>query len=894
MKARNALIEQRKREVDRDRKIAESSKSSITVAPKPKYENEPVTPPDRLARPSGSAGASGKPRRQSDDSHFDQQRIGGPPQTAGATSSARPSRLQNMEPDPFGPPPDPGYRFLADRMREDDQASGTQGDEGSASSKKNIRDAPPYSTRAAANRSSRGGGKPSRDRGQQHNNKDHHPYRTPLMEEEDDVILVSESDRRGNTVTYHHHQHIDNTTPSKLMDDHNNTRRSAAGIAGKRADPRSTNNMLAASGSPNSKPQTPQSASKLKSLFDDDDEEYYFPERWKGKEHHPKLFDAARKIEQTAGGKLMVTRTIDPVARLESEFSVPVHSNKLEQQKELFSKRNDGKDNNTVILSEIEWQCSDPACRNLNPPRTANCARCRLAFSMSNEYKNSLACDKYKQEFRRHLPITSAGGLPSSMPQELLQQPTTGGNQQGLVDHPGANFVNGMVDTSQQQVPVTNFFSVSDHHQHPVHAAASWQGQQEYTTAGTDWTGQLQPQDSQEAAAVAAYQQQQQEILLSQNFGMIMNQHQMAAAQVAAAQAGFTSSNYFEPPQSHHQAVSQHTSRQMDPTANQYYPHQPEFVAHPAYLDQLHGTGGAPFSTPGFNAQQSAPTPNQFNPVAQAFVPTTTNNSIDQHATHTHGHKKTAAPAPTPLYQTPPPLLPASMLNRPPPPSNNKSDPNLLVSLNSPPKPLRINRLDPSKHIRSSRHSEGGMVSPSASSRLTDKNTHYHNQQKLPPRFSKPRELNHNFKPPSLVEMQSGTLKRGSNQLPPPPADKGTGLLVFGTSNVMNNLDAERFSKFIGINVRMVAAMRLELFQSAVAEIDPSRDWLVLIHGLGNDARNIALKLKSDQAKAKEADEVANTYCDLIERDLLGASPHIRVLISLLLPRFDFEVCFIV
>ena len=97
-----------------------------------------------------------------------------------------------------------------------------------------------------------------------------------------------------------------------------------------------------------------------------------------------------------------------------------------------------------------------------------------------------------------------------------------------------------MVDTSQQQVPVTNFFSVSDHHQHPVHAAASWQGQQEYTTAGADWTGQLQPQDSQEAAAVAAYQQQQ-EILLSQNFGMIMNQHQMAAAQ-----AGFTSSNYFE------------------------------------------------------------------------------------------------------------------------------------------------------------------------------------------------------------------------------------------------------------------------------------------------------------------------------------------------------------
>ena len=35
MKARNVLIEQRKRDNDQERKIAQSNKSSITIAPKP-------------------------------------------------------------------------------------------------------------------------------------------------------------------------------------------------------------------------------------------------------------------------------------------------------------------------------------------------------------------------------------------------------------------------------------------------------------------------------------------------------------------------------------------------------------------------------------------------------------------------------------------------------------------------------------------------------------------------------------------------------------------------------------------------------------------------------------------------------------------------------------------
>merc|ERR1719319_347618 len=123
----------------------------------------------------------------------------------------------------------------------------------------------------------------------------------------------------------------------------------------------------------------------------------------------------------------------------------------------------------------------------------------------------------------------------------------------------------------------------------------------------------------------------------------------------------------------------------------------------------------------------------------------------------------------------------------------------------------------------------------------------------------------------------------------PPSSSKGKGLLVFGTSNVMNNLDAAQLSLTIGIPVRSVGAMKLEAFHQKVGLINPSQDWLVLIHGLGDDARSIALKHKSDQVKVQDADNIANKFCDIVEQSVLGAGPHIRVLVSLLLPRSDFS-----
>lgn len=112
------------------------------------------------------------------------------------------------------------------------------------------------------------------------------------------------------------------------------------------------------------------------------------------------------------------------------------------------------------------------------------------------------------------------------------------------------------------------------------------------------------------------------------------------------------------------------------------------------------------------------------------------------------------------------------------------------------------------------------------SSRLSEKNTQ---SSKLPPRFNKNKDFS--FKPPSMIEMQSGSLKKGS--IPPPPTNKGSGLLVFGTSNVVNHLDTDTMATKLRLPVRLVPAMKLETFEEKVKEVNPSRDWLVLIHGLG-------------------------------------------------------------
>ena len=67
---------------------------------------------------------------------------------------------------------------------------------------------------------------------------------------------------------------------------------------------------------------------------------------------------------------------------------------------------------------------------------------------------------------------------------------------------------------------------------------------------------------------------------------------------------------------------------------------------------------------------------------------------------------------------------------------------------------------------------------------------------------------------------------------------------------MVNNLNETELGEDIGIPVRIIAAMKLDVFKEKIGMVDPDKDRMVLIHGLGNDARNIGecLHLLSQQS----------------------------------------------
>ena len=149
--------------------------------------------------------------------------------------------------------------------------------------------------------------------------------------------------------------------------------------------------------------------------------------------------------------------------------------------------------------------------------------------------------------------------------------------------------------------------------------------------------------------------------------------------------------------------------------------------------------------------------------------------------------------------------------------------------MKAPPKPVTFSR-QPDQQQRkyfADKTSRGVVEESNLSSRLSEKNLH-----KTSSRPGRGKDTAA-FKPPSFIEMQNVSLKKGS--IPPPPANKGNGLLIFGTSNVVNNLDTVMLSNSLKIPVRLIPAMKFETFEKKALEVNPARDWLVLIHGLGKN-----------------------------------------------------------
>ena len=82
---------------------------------------------------------------------------------------------------------------------------------------------------------------------------------------------------------------------------------------------------------------------------------------------------------------------------------------------------------------------------------------------------------------------------------------------------------------------------------------------------------------------------------------------------------------------------------------------------------------------------------------------------------------------------------------------------------------------------------------------------------------------------------------------------------------MVNNLNESELSEELSIPVRIIPAMKLEVFKDKISLVDPEMDRVVLIHGLGNDARNIALQSnQSDVGELYESfDPVSYTHLTL-------------------------------
>ena len=661
MRAKNAMALERKKTVDKDKEMAEISRSSVTSVNKTKYE---------LSDANISTGKLNFKQRSKFDGNTDNKKD-------------QVKKITGRLTDSDGPPPDPGYRFLADRMRDENE------EENSKNREENVLNRGGRITKVYR----------SRDNDYDATSRQSEKTRDRKgieKEAEDEIIIILEKDRHGRV------QNPITLNPDVPRSSLRSTEKKAtmASVSNKRIKP------------------------KIRSLLDED-ECYDFISKNYLKEEQSKGLASPRKIEDQ-GGKLTITRTVEnlKLQELQQESFLGkkftnVSLTKVETNNflEPYSFPKD------VVASDVNWQCSDPACRLMNLPGSSECGKCKLAYIKSQEYKSNHACEKYKHEFN-------------------IKKPK------------GTQYSNGMTT----QVPQT--------FQQPQNGIQDWSKTQhlEMVPFGGDWV--------QSPVGINQWQLPQ-DVMIPQQYGMLVNSVQV--------------SNLQPPPQFY-------SARQMTPT-QPYYPSPVEYVTNPYQ------------SNPHYSYQAS--TAANFNPTAQVFIPT--NDSL-----------------PPALFQTPPPPINAAI---PPPsrkPQPNFIDKNLVIPLKSPPKPLSFKRSQEVRRPHLDRNFRKSEDIVSCNSRLSEKNS----SNAITNKFPKNKEFSATFKPPSMIEMQSGSLKKGSLPLPP-PKNKGNGLLLFGTSNVVNNLDTVKLSKELKLPVRLIPAMKLNVFEEKVAHVDPSIDWLVLIHGLG-------------------------------------------------------------
>ena len=745
LRAKEAAKKQRHKEVERDRELAEKQNQSITTAP-------------RVVR--GEAGP-GEPEPGSRAlQRLGRGRESGPRQT-GETRREQGGRGGGRLGEGQGPPPDPGYRFLADRMRE-----GSDGEEEEEEGRgpPRRRETESWARGGRGRGRGRGGGAPWDQPGPE-------PWEggNGFMSEPRGGMRGRGGPGRGRGGL---------SRPFPLRE-------------GRRGEPGPD---WGGPPGPRTEKVSPRGPSRR---------DWSEAGDWEG--GPPPSAPAPAKPPAFSNGKHTAgAGERAGFAQHSAQYSAPFPPPEPQQQQPASN-----------------WKCPDPGCRQLNGPSAASCTKCGIAYKDANDYISNYACEKVKQEY-------NAKKVAHSKVEPGRQTEETTVTQPGPAANPAA----------------TNGFQPSPSIPQPMLQQPAQQGIKDWTVEVEQggWSGPA-------GQVVLGTSGQHTAITTSVESWAGLADQQVVMSTMLAPQPAMQ------------------YGLMMNPVPVPSYP--PPFYP-PAPVPSYYGSAGPEFYTagefgPGY---QQAGGLTVFNPTAQVFVP------------------PGPEPGPPHLYKAPPPFPgPATAPTPRPAKPAVQADPALLLPLNRPPAPVALRRpggrggqQGRASQDRDWRQAEQGGPAPAS---------------RLPPRFQRQREPQASpapavAKPPSMIEMQSGSLKRGVGLGAPPPG-AGTGLLVVGPQQLLHYLNTATMAGQLGLPVDCLAGAGLEELEQQVARLKPDQHWLVLVHGLAQDARTIASTRRSDADKAAEADNVANQFCDLVEQRLLGAAPHICVLVSMLLPRVDMQ-----
>ena len=807
LRAKNAQVVQRKMEVDKDRQLAEKTKSSITVQTK-FPEGDAFVPPEAKFR-------GNKPRRE--ELTVESKREQPPP--------AAPRRPNGRLGETDGPPPDPGYRFLADRMREGSSEEEEAADGGGGGQRRNERRPPvdsggswargrggggvgagvrgmPSSRGVGSGRGGRGDKEPTGrfphvsshqdDSRLERRSREDFSDVQPFVGEKSVGRIVAGGPIEGFAQPRHHHNVAPLLSPK---DEGGHHRRYIAPF--RPQEPRSSNSQV--TGSQQQHHHESYSA-KVKSLLAEDlparyrvdsagswmedDEEDEEEEDLRGRQA---LLASPRKIE-AQGGKITITRTLDSPVRNADAGSA---GRQYHQDETAL-----GELANTVPVGRQPIYSSPKA---VNSSLDESNQRRMLVNEAVSEYPMTHSSYATEPSHKEFIPYGNRPGKPVS-----------------------SSYSNGLSGHQQVMAPPQPLLTMEEQ-------VKVWE------------------EDT------MAYDQQADWVLVPQ-YGMLAMNHQMMPVPSFPPPFYPASNRHpgLAPGGGMPQFYAQQQQHVVPVTANyhmtgSYHPHhQTDYIP---YQDTI---AAVVTSSPATTS-----TPTAFNPAAQVFVPPA--EQIQPSGLyHSPPPQLLAAAPPSSAYhyqRTPNTLQNISSNNN----NINKPDPNLLVSLKSPPAPLPFNHSQEGRKYFPDSGSKFASSSPKSSStglsRPSSEKYTQNNNSRLPPRFQKNREnisgdvsssggggggfvgSRQAMKPPSLIEMQIESQKK--IPFPRPPPGHGTGLLVFGTSNIVNYLQTERLSAELSMPVRLIPAMKMDVFEEKVEEVSPAKDWLVLVHGLGKWVQSV-------------------------------------------------------